>query len=41
MFLPILLSKGYRIIGDTKLLEELRGKETNDSKVNPRKSGGY
>ncbi|MFM8296972.1 MAG: hypothetical protein ACKN9A_00715, partial [Microcystis aeruginosa] len=27
--------KGYRIIGDTKLLEELRGKETNDSKVNP------
>ncbi|AKV65661.1 hypothetical protein VL20_434 [Microcystis panniformis FACHB-1757] len=27
--------KGYRIIGETKLLEELRGKETNDSKVNP------
>lgn len=27
--------KSYRIIGETKLLEDLRGKETNDSKVNP------
>jgi hypothetical protein len=27
--------KGYRIIGETKLLEDLRGKETNESKMNP------
>jgi hypothetical protein len=27
--------KGYRIIGETRLLEDLWGKETNDSKMNP------